>query len=166
MNLPCLTRKAQPLKELYAATSGIKHQRERENKEQSFPSAALINQLIRCELRWMCCCSLWVSGPSSSQKKGKGENFVSVGMKLETQFYLGRFSPVLMDFTSFTGDMKLSYSSTSPCSHLAFQTLSSLRDFCLLCFNPPIFGSLWCPQDRLSSWTAPLRDPSCLLPES
>lgn len=60
LNLPCVTRKAQPLKELCAATSGSRHQREREHKKQTFPSAALIKQLIRCELRWMCCCSLWV----------------------------------------------------------------------------------------------------------
>lgn len=149
LNLPCVTRKAQPLKEPCAATSGISHQRERENKEQSFPSAALIKQLIRSKLRWMCCCSLRVWGPSPGQNKGKGANFGSVGMKLETWFYLARFSPVLKDFTSFTGGMNLSYSNPSPCSRLAFQTLSSLRDFCLLCFNPPAFGRLWSPQDRL-----------------
>lgn len=71
LNLPCVTRKAQPLKELCASTSGIRHQRERENKEQSFPSAALITQLIRWKLRWMCCCCLWVWDPSTVRTRAR-----------------------------------------------------------------------------------------------
>lgn len=71
-------------------------------------------------------------------------------------FNLARFSPVLKDLSSFTGDMNLCYSNPSPCSHLAFQMLSSLRDSCLLCFNSPVFCVLihlslaaCFPQDRL-----------------
>lgn len=148
-----------------AANSGIRHQRVRQTEQQSFPSAALIKQLISCELRWMCCCRLWVWGLGPSQNKGKGTDLGSVGMKLENWFDLARFSPLMKDFTSFTGHMNLCYSNLSLWSHLSFQTLSNLRHsvFCVLIHLP--LAACGFPKADFSSRRDPLRDLSCL-PES
>lgn len=149
------------------AKGGIRHQRERETKQQSFPSAALIKQLIRCELRWMCCCKLWVWGPGPSQSKGKGTDLGSVGMKPENFYYLiyqdflhcRRTLPVLqVIWTCVIATCLLDL-----IWHFKHRPIWGTSVFCVLIHLP--LAACGFPKADFSSRRDPLTDLSCL-PES